>query len=346
MHALATPLARRIGAGVLAVGIAGTMVGATMWSLPSAEPATTTNLQVALSSVAEEPTQLGVTDDQIYRMSDAQLNATLDDLQALGVTDLRVGAPLSFLHQDGDGWARLDAIVDGARARGMTVVIVASLNSPWTPSSGPAASSPAEFADFAKLLASRYRGKVAGYEVWNEVGTTISAFVPADVLQDLLDAASAAIQAADPGALVRTQQVLSLLLPTPSAPVPDVVQTVVPMPSSAPVVPSAAPAAPAPETTPDTDATQTPGGGDGAGGGDAGGGDAGGGATSTTATATPSETSQTPTATSPATNSPATQTVTPDSDPPDGQPGDDPGDTAAPHGTVVDGPTPEVAAAH
>ena len=67
--------------------------------------------------------------------------------------------------------------------------------------------------DFAKLLASRYRGKVAGYEVWNEVGTTISAFVPADVLQDLLDAASAAIQAADPGALVRTQQVLSLLLP-------------------------------------------------------------------------------------------------------------------------------------
>lgn len=337
MHALATPLARRIGAGVLAVGIAGTMVGATMWSLPSAEPATTTNLQVALSSVAEEPTQLGVTDDQIYRMSDAQLNATLDDLQALGVTDLRVGAPLSFLHQDGDGWARLDAIVDGARARGMTVVIVASLNSPWTPSAGPAASSTAEFADFAKLLASRYRGKVAGYEVWNEVGTTISAFVPADVLQDLLDAASAAIQAADPGALVRTQQVLSLLLPTPSAPVPDVVQTVVPMSPSAPVVPSAAPAAPAPETTPDTDATQTP-----AGGGD----DAGGGATSTTAPATPSETSQTPTVPSPATNSPATQTVTPDNDPPDGQPGDDPGDTAAPDGTVVDGPTPEVAAAH
>ena len=336
MHALATPLARRIGAGVLAVGIAGTMVGATMWSLPSAEPATTTNLQVALSSVAEEPTQLGVTDDQIYRMSDAQLNATLDDLQALGVTDLRVGAPLSFLHQDGDGWARLDAIVDGARARGMTVVIVASLNSPWTPSAGPAASSTAEFADFAKLLASRYRGKVAGYEVWNEVGTTMSAFVPADVLQDLLDAASAAIQAADPGALVRTQQVLSLLLRAPSAPVPDVVQTVVPMPTSPPVVPSTAPAAPAPERTPDTDASQS----------SVGGGGASGAAPTTTATSTPSETSQTPTVTSPATNSPATQTATPDNDPPDGQPGDDPGDTAAPHSTVIDGPTPEVAAAH
>ncbi|QTI70475.1 cellulase family glycosylhydrolase [Gordonia polyisoprenivorans] len=343
MHALATPLARRTGAGVLAVGIAGTMVGATMWSLPSAEPATTTNLQVALSSVAEEPTQLGITDDQIYRMSDAQLNATLDDLQALGVTDLRVGAPLSFLHQDGDGWARLDAIVDGAHARGMTVVIVASLNSPWTPSSGPAASSTADFADFAKLLASRYRGKVAGYEVWNEVGTTISAFVPADVLQDLLDAASAAIQAADPGVLVRTQQVLSLLLP--SAPVPDIAHTVVPMPPSAPAVPSVAPA-PTPETTPDTDATEAPvgGGGDSAGGVGAGGDDAGA-ASTTTATTTPSETSQTPAASSPVTNSPAPQTITPDNDPPDGQSGNDPGDTATPNGTVVDGPTPEVAAA-
>ncbi|WHU45957.1 cellulase family glycosylhydrolase [Gordonia sp. L191] len=338
MHALATPFARRIGAGLLAVGIAGTMVGATMWSLPSAEPATTTNLQVALSSVAEEPTQLGVTDDQIYRMSDAQLTATLDDLQALGVTDLRVGAPLSFLHQDSTGWKRLDAIIDGARARGMTVVIVASVNSPWTPSAGPTASSTTEFADFAKLLANRYRGKVAGYEVWNEVGSTVSAFVSAEVLQDLLDAASAAIQAADPGVLVRTQQVLSLLLP--SAPVPDIAHTVVPMPPSAPAVPSVAPA-PTPETTPDTDATEAPVGG----GGDSAGGDDAGAASTTTATTTPSETSQTPAASSPVTNSPAPQTITPDNDPSDGQSGNDPGDTATPNGTVVDGPTPEVAAA-
>ncbi|AFA72152.1 hypothetical protein GPOL_c10900 [Gordonia polyisoprenivorans VH2] len=334
MHALATPLARRIGAGALAVGIAATMAGATMWSLPSADPATTTDLAVALSSVAEEPTQLGVTDGQIYRMSDAELNATLDNLQALGVTDLRVGAPLSFLHQDGNGWARLDTIIDGARARGMNVVIVASVNSPWTRTSGPTTASTAEFAGFAKLLASRYRGKVAGYEVWNDVGSTISALVPAEVLQDLLDAARAAIQAADPGVLVRTQQILDPL-PTPPASAPDVTQTVVPIPTSAPVAPSAAPVAPAP----DTNASQAPVGDN-----------ADAAASATTPTSTPSAAPQTTPTNSPATNSPATnspatsspatsspatsssatQTVTPDNDPPDTQPGDDPGDTATP----------------
>ncbi|MGC4934386.1 cellulase family glycosylhydrolase [Gordonia sp. DT30] len=234
MHALRSPLTRRVGAGALAVGIAGSMAFATLWSFPSAEPSRAVNLPVALASVADEPTPLGVTDDQIYRISDGQLRATLDSLRTLGVTDIRVGAPWRYLERGAAGWSRLDAIVDGARARGMHVVIVASVSSRWTGATSTASNPPAAFAAFAKALAARYKGKVAGYEIWNQVGATEpNSVVPSTMLRDLLAAAINAIRAVDPGTPVSGQQVTA---------------TVVAAPPSAPAITGStlAPAAPAP----------------------------------------------------------------------------------------------------
>ncbi|MGC5247770.1 cellulase family glycosylhydrolase [Gordonia sp. DT219] len=245
MHALRSPLTRRVGAGALAVGIAGSMAFATLWSFPSAEPSRAVNLPVALASVADEPTPLGVTDDQIYRISDGQLRATLDSLRTLGVTDIRVGAPWRYLERGAAGWSRLDAIVDGARARGMHVVIVASVSSRWTGATSTASNPPAAFAAFAKALAARYKGKVAGYEIWNQVGATEpNSVVPSTMLRDLLAAAINAIRAVDPGTPVSGQQVTATVVATPPSAPAITGSTVAPVSPAPAQSPAAAPAPP------------------------------------------------------------------------------------------------------
>lgn len=254
-----TPLTRRVAAGVLVAGIAGVMVGTTVWAVPGVDTsasAPSTDLQVALASMGAEPTQLGVVDDKIYRISDADLDATLDNLSALGVTDIRVGAPWQYLEADGENsaaWSRLDDIVEGAQARGMNVVIVAGVTSPWsageTDTDAPRID---EFAAFAAELAKRYRGKVRGYEVWSSLG--VAGTEPGAVM-DLLVAATAAIQATDPTALVATQQTLAAQVASvdpESAAAPAATDPASPVPStpipSAPTEATTAPAPPA-ETT-------------------------------------------------------------------------------------------------
>ncbi|MEP9390709.1 cellulase family glycosylhydrolase [Gordonia sp. VNK1] len=254
-----TPLTRRVAAGVLVAGIAGVMVGTTVWAVPGVDTsasAPSTDLQVALASMGSEPTQLGVVDDKIYRISDADLDATLDNLSALGVTDIRVGAPWQYLEADGENsaaWSRLDDIVEGAQARGMNVVIVAAVTSPWsageTDTDAPRID---EFAAFAAELAKRYRGKVRGYEVWSSLGDPGTE--PGTVM-DLLVAATAAIQAADPTALVATQQTLAAQVASiesesaPASVATDPASPVPPTPIPSTPTESTTPPAPPAETT-------------------------------------------------------------------------------------------------
>lgn len=267
-----TPLTRRVAAGVLVAGIAGVMVGTTVWAVPDIDAtasAPSTDLQVALASMGAEPTQLGVVDDKIYRISDAELDATLDNLHALGVTDVRVGAPWQYLESDGENsaaWSRLDDIIEGAQARGMNVVIVAAVTSPWsageTDTDAPRID---EFAAFAAELAKRYRGKVRGYEVWSSLGDPGT---EPGTAMDLLVAATAAIAATDPTARVATQQTLTARVApvdAESAPAPSVTDPTNPVPSTP--IPSAQPESTTPPAPPAETTSEAPQAADGSGGG-------------------------------------------------------------------------------
>ena len=100
-------------------------------------------------------------------------------------------------------------MVDCCIARGMKVLGV--LNS--TPTVGGGAGTPAlsghpadnaQYAEFVSMVATRYKGKVSAYEVWNEPNGKSSGSPTPDAAQytALLKAAYVAIKAADPNAIV------------------------------------------------------------------------------------------------------------------------------------------------
>ena len=114
-----------------------------------------------------------------------------------------------------DAWAKWDRIVDDAQQYHVQLIVRLDYAPAWAtagnPFSGqcpticPPPNNPQDFADFASAVASRYKGKIAAYQIWNEpnlqhewAGKPLS---PA-AYTALLKAGYTAIKAADPAALV------------------------------------------------------------------------------------------------------------------------------------------------
>lgn len=138
------------------------------------------------ASAASGPAVRGV---QILRLQDATTPAAIDaDLDAadlLGANTVRVDVSWSGLQPkragvyDGRYVKLLDRLVVGANERGMRVLPVI-LRSPCWASSSPAAPRrcadavrwpprrASDYAAMAAFVAARYRGRLAGLEVWNE----------------------------------------------------------------------------------------------------------------------------------------------------------------------------------
>ncbi|MBI2861196.1 MAG: cellulase family glycosylhydrolase [Chloroflexi bacterium] len=109
-------------------------------------------------------------------------------------------------------WSELDRIVAAAQANGLRLLL-SVLGAPlWAtgPVEGGVVSSPPQnyddFANFIGEMAARYRGRVAGYEVWNEQNLWYEwggrGKISAASYVDLLRRAYTAIKAADPSAIV------------------------------------------------------------------------------------------------------------------------------------------------
>jgi endo-1,4-beta-mannosidase len=116
----------------------------------------------------------------------AAIDAELAQAKAMGATTVRAEVSWAALEPEGPGdrqtdyLARLDRLVAGAGQRGIKPLVVL-LRSPCWASSAPgapgscasdAAEYPprdaADYAEIARWLADRYRGKLAGMEIWNE----------------------------------------------------------------------------------------------------------------------------------------------------------------------------------
>lgn len=136
----------------------------------------------------------------------------MDQVVAAGSSWIRVDVGWCSLEENGPGvistWYqdRLDATVAAARARGLKLLITLACAPTWaTPGNKPDVlpADPAQYARVASYLATRYRGQIAAWEVWNE--PDCEGGCPRgnpEAYAQLLRAAYPALKAADPAAVV------------------------------------------------------------------------------------------------------------------------------------------------
>ncbi|MFG1932129.1 cellulase family glycosylhydrolase [Mycobacterium sp. NPDC048908] len=164
-----------------------------------------------MAAINTSNTTVGFADSDIIGMSQADIDRTLDEMQAMGVQNVRILIPWNGVELANDFfyWNKVDALVNSAYERNMGILGVLNSTPAWATEPGqPAPASPpadpAEYAEFVGAVAERYAGKVSAYEVWNEPNATTFWYPspdPAEYTQ-LLQAAFPAIKEADPDATV------------------------------------------------------------------------------------------------------------------------------------------------
>ncbi|MBN1977986.1 MAG: cellulase family glycosylhydrolase [Anaerolineae bacterium] len=115
----------------------------------------------------------------------------------------------TFEHSPGEfDWGPLDHVVDSCEAMGFKLLLSVVRAPDWLRAVEVESGPPADYAEFGRFmeqLATRYRGRVAAYELWNE--PNLAREWRGDVLDParfvaLVAEGSGAVRAADPGALV------------------------------------------------------------------------------------------------------------------------------------------------
>ena len=168
-------------------------------------------LTTPTNTINTSNTTVGFADSGLYFMSQADINKTLDQMQAMGVNNVRIMIPWAGVEAAKDvyTWTAVDNVVNAAYARHMGVLGILNSTPDWaaTPGQPTYAGAPtdiAQYAEFAGLVAARYAGKVTAYEIYNEPNT--SAFwaptPDAAAYTAVLKAGYTAIKAADPNATV------------------------------------------------------------------------------------------------------------------------------------------------
>ncbi|MHB1134778.1 MAG: cellulase family glycosylhydrolase [Chloroflexota bacterium] len=117
-----------------------------------------------------------------------------------------------WIEKNGKGqfeWGTLDGIVDAANARGLKIMLSVTAAPKWATGNNPVTAPPLnvnDAGDFFRALASRYKGRVHAYEVWNEANLSCAEWgckpVNAAEYVNLLKVSYQAIKAVDAGAIV------------------------------------------------------------------------------------------------------------------------------------------------
>jgi hypothetical protein len=144
--------------------------------------------------------------------SDSQRAYVLDKLQAAGVTSVRLDVSWAMLQPSAatsyDAWGTgfVDKVVGMANARGIKPLITLWLTPAWANRDAGdrvLPTNPADYARVAGWAAQRWRGKVTGWEVWNEENSgAFMAEADPSAYVKLLRAAYPAFKAGDPTAPV------------------------------------------------------------------------------------------------------------------------------------------------
>ena len=198
-------------AAAVVMGSAGMAWAGTSWQptvrTPGVMAATTTTASALV------PPPVGVQFHGLWSSyTDAQRGAILDKLKAAGVTSVRIDLSWIMLQPTGpssyDAWGVgfADKVIAMANARGMKPLMTLWLTPAWANGAAGDRVLPTNSADYARVAqwaATRWRGKVIGWEIWNEendpgfmTGADPTAYVR------LLKAAYPALHAGDPAAAV------------------------------------------------------------------------------------------------------------------------------------------------
>ena len=146
-------------------------------------------------------------------MSDGNHDRIFGAVQNLGLNWVKQQIEW-FRYNPGPGvydWGAIDRLVDGANARGINVMLSVVKAPGWARPAGDTdqgpPSDPATYAAFLREMASRYKGRVQAYEIWNEQNLYYEwggrgGKLNASRYIDLLRAAYNAIKSVDPNAVV------------------------------------------------------------------------------------------------------------------------------------------------
>ncbi|WP_167103694.1 LGFP repeat-containing protein [Mycobacterium sp. DL592] len=127
------------------------------------------------------PTTIGFSQPgEFMSMTAADIGHTLDLMVATGAKTLRTVIPWSVVEQTKGtlNWSLVDAVVNAAVARSMSILGIVAFTPDWARAAGTATmigrpASVTDFAAFAKKAAARYNGKISAYEIWNEPNSSL-----------------------------------------------------------------------------------------------------------------------------------------------------------------------------
>jgi hypothetical protein len=157
------------------------------------------------------PTTTAIADSDVYGLTQADVDKTMDMLRASNVPAVRLLIPWAGVEatQGNLDWSTVDKTVNSAASRNIAVVGVVNSTPTWAVASGgqylsgrPA--SPAAYGDFVAKFVTRYPGKIAAVEIWNEPNA-VTFYTPAPDpagYVDLLKAAYPKVKAIDPSIVV------------------------------------------------------------------------------------------------------------------------------------------------
>jgi len=142
--------------------------------------------------------------------NDSIRTAVLDKMQQAGITWVRIDASWSRIEDTGKGarnaatLALLTSCIDMSRARGMQVMVDIAGTPGWATNGGSKAAptNNSDFGDFMGWIAGNYKGKVAAWQIYNELNNGgFWSGTPAQYAA-LVKAAYSPIKTADPSTLV------------------------------------------------------------------------------------------------------------------------------------------------
>ena len=181
----------------------------------------TVNVTIAppsATAIDQRPTTVAVTAQQMYFYSQTDTDKAMALLKDAGIDTIRIQMPWAGIEPADDtyDWAAVDRMVNSANANGIKVLGTINATPDWAavPDQPQLAGHPADlnaFGDFVTEVATRYQGKIADYEIWNEPNAAIFWAPTPDAAQytALLKVAYTAIKAVDPDAVVIAASVVA-----------------------------------------------------------------------------------------------------------------------------------------
>lgn len=130
-----------------------------------------------VAEITVAPTTVGVATSPLYGQPKAAIEKQLDDMLAIGVTNIRVFVPWGLIEQTDNSynWQSIDDIMSAAAARNMGVLAEVNATPAWAAANpnqlalpGSQLPNTGKFTDFMSDFVARYKTTVSAYEVWNE----------------------------------------------------------------------------------------------------------------------------------------------------------------------------------